>query len=199
MVNEKISGVILFGATGTGKSTLLRSLSEIASVELINIPLNITDDMLLGGIDIETTIKAGSKVLSKSLLERAKHNIIYIDDINLLRTETVRILQGSSAGDNINNYGYTVLAGANQQEGDLNLNILDKFGLSVSLNDIFTEEERTEIIKNNLKFEDDPQKFRAVAQGELEKIKQEIVCGKNILPKVEISSQILELIAVYCH
>ena len=199
LVNEKISGVILFGATGTGKSTLLRSLSEIASVELINIPLNITDDMLLGGIDIETTIKAGSKVLSKSLLERAKHNIIYIDDINLLRTETVRILQGSSAGDNINNYGYTVLAGANQQEGDLNLNILDKFGLSVSLNDIFTEEERTEIIKNNLKFEDDPQKFRAVAQGELEKIKQEIVCGKNILPKVEISSQILELIAVYCH
>ena len=89
LVNEKISGVILFGATGTGKSTLLRSLSEIASVELINIPLNITDDMLLGGIDIETTIKAGSKVLSKSLLERAKHNIIYIDDINLLRTETV--------------------------------------------------------------------------------------------------------------
>lgn len=52
-------------------------------MELINIPLNITDDMLLGGIDIETTIKAGSKVLSKSLLERAKHNIIYIDDINL--------------------------------------------------------------------------------------------------------------------
>lgn len=51
-----------------------------------------------------------------------------------------------------------MLAGANQQEGDLNLNILDKFGLSVSLNDIFTEE-RTEIIKNNLKFEDDPQKF----------------------------------------
>ena len=60
LVNEKISGVILFGATGSGKSTLLRSLAEITAAELINIPLNITDDMLLGDIDIETTIKAGT-------------------------------------------------------------------------------------------------------------------------------------------
>lgn len=199
LVNEKISGVILFGATGSGKSTLLRSLAEITVAELINIPLNITDDMLLGDIDIETTIKAGTKVLSKSLLERAEHNIIYIDDINLLRTETIKILQGSSVGDNINNYRYTLVAGANQKEGDLNLNILDKFGLSVTLNDLVTEEERIEIIKNNLKFEDDPQKYRASAQAQLEKITQEIVCGKNILSKVEISPQILELIAVYCH
>lgn len=192
LVNDKVGGVILFGSKGSGKSTLLRSLQDISSRKLINVPLNITDDMLLGSIDIEKAIKEGRKVLTNSVLNRAENNILYVDDINLLRVDLIKILQENSSK-------YTLLAGANVEESELSLTILDKFGLSVTLEEVKNPKDRCEIIINNLCFEKNSFNFRNSSKNELEKIKQDIEVAKAILNKVEISQQILELIAVYCN
>ena len=54
IVNKKIGGVLINGEKGTAKSTLVRGLGELFSeMKVINLPLNITEDNLVGSIDIE--------------------------------------------------------------------------------------------------------------------------------------------------
>ena len=66
IVNKRIGGVLINGEKGTAKSTLVRGLGELFSeIKVINLPLNITEDNLVGSIDIEKTMKSGKKVFQE--------------------------------------------------------------------------------------------------------------------------------------
>ena len=85
IINEKIGGVLISGEKGSAKSTLVRGLEKILTdKKVINLPLNITEDNLVGSIDIEKTLKTGKKVFQEGILKKCHNNILYIDEINLL-------------------------------------------------------------------------------------------------------------------
>ena len=88
LVNQKAGGLLIGGAKGTAKSVLARSCAELAGdSRLLTLPLNVTEDMLFGSIDIEYAVSLGEKRFSPGILARATDNILYIDDANLLRQE----------------------------------------------------------------------------------------------------------------
>ena len=60
LVNQKAGGLLIGGAKGTAKSVLARSAQELAGGRrLLTLPLNVTEDMLFGSIDIEYAVSFG--------------------------------------------------------------------------------------------------------------------------------------------
>ena len=53
LVNPNIRTVLLRGGSGSAKTTLARAAAGITDRKIINCPLNITDEQLFGGIDVE--------------------------------------------------------------------------------------------------------------------------------------------------
>ena len=53
LVNPNIRTVLLRGGEGTAKTVLARAAAGITDRKIINCPLNITDEQLFGGLDVE--------------------------------------------------------------------------------------------------------------------------------------------------
>lgn len=209
LVNSKVNGVLLVGDKGCGKSVLVRSCQNLlTNVNLLTVPLNITEDMLFGSIDIEYAVNIGKKRFAPGLLARADNNILYIDEINLLRTDILTaLLDITSAGENIverdgisfTHQVNTLLIGSmNIEEGTLPKHILDRFGLYVCLHSEDEVLDRVKIIKNVLTYENNPVKFCQKYSLEEQKLKEKIIQAKKILKEIKVSEAMLALAAQFC-
>lgn len=130
VINPSIGGVLISGEKGTAKSTLVRGLAHLISdMEFVEVPLNITEDNLVGTIDMEKAIVEGKKSFKSGLLKRAHNNILYVDEINLLSEHIVNcLLEVSSTGiNNVEREGisyshkckFSIIGTMNPEEGFL--------------------------------------------------------------------------------
>ena len=102
-VNPAIGGVLLAGEKGTAKSTLVRGLAELLeSAPFVELPLNTTEDRLVGSVDFEAALKKGLLQPEGGLLQQVNGGFLYVDEVNLLSEHIVNILlEVSSTGENI--------------------------------------------------------------------------------------------------
>ena len=204
IVNKRIGGVLINGEKGTAKSTLVRGLGELFSeIKVINLPLNITEDNLVGSIDIEKTMKSGKKVFQEGLLKKCHNNILYVDEINLLGDSIVSsILEVASREINYverdgvsfsHECKFLLIGTMNPEEGDLRPQLLDKFGLYV--NAAGTEDilERVKVIKKRLEYENNPIKFCEKYKEEEEILKEKVEHAKERIEKIKVSDQIMNI------
>ena len=209
LVNQKAGGLLIGGAKGTAKSVLARSAQELAGGRrLLTLPLNVTEDMLFGSIDIEYAVSRGKKRFSAGILARATDNILYIDEANLLRQELLTaVLDANSAGvNNVERDGIsyshavrtTVIATMNPEEGTLPGHILDRFGLYVDVQPLMEIEQRAEVIRRALAYSRNIPAFRAQYAAETESLAEKIAAARLLLPQVEASDAMLTLAAQLC-
>ncbi|WIV11796.1 magnesium chelatase subunit D family protein [Proteiniborus sp. MB09-C3] len=205
LVNPRIGGVLISGEKGTGKSTIVRSIPSIFnSVDIIDLPLNITEDRLIGSIDLEKAILFGNKELDEGILKKADGNILYIDEVNLLGDSIINtILQVSSSGfNNIEREGisykhssrFVLIGTMNPEEGSLKSIFLDKFGLFVSVEGEMNLENRKEIIRRRLLYEGDKENFHEQWLKECIALKDKIENGKKLINQIKISKELLNTI-----
>ena len=181
---------------------------EELRMEVINLPLSITEDRLIGSIDVQRILKDGEKALQPGLLARANQNILYVDEINLLPDHiTDDLLDVTALGWNtIEREGFSVthptrfvfVGSMNPEEGELRPQILDRFPLSSPIKTVNDEEARVRIIKNNLLFEKDPTGFKDRFKDTAEKLKRKIADARVLLPKIEIREEIYRVAASIC-
>ena len=102
LVNPYAGGLLIGGRKGTAKTTLVRATQELlAPRKIIDLPLNVTEDMLFGSIDIEYAVSKGERRFLPGILGRANDNVLYIDEANLLRQELLTaVLDANSDGFN---------------------------------------------------------------------------------------------------
>lgn len=177
-------------------------------MEVINLPLSITEDRLIGSIDVEKILKEGERALQPGLLAQANQNILYVDEINLLPDHvTDDLLDATALGWNtIEREGFSIthptrfvfVGTMNPEEGELRPQILDRFPLSALIKTVDSEEKRVQIIKNNLLFEKDPQAFKNRFKEDEEKLKKKIANARTLLPKVEVREEIYRIVASIC-
>ncbi|MCD8501650.1 MAG: AAA family ATPase [Bacillaceae bacterium] len=60
IVNAKLGGLLICGERGTAKSTLVRAIVKLVNnKKVIELPLNTTEEMVVGTVNVETAIKHG--------------------------------------------------------------------------------------------------------------------------------------------
>jgi magnesium chelatase subunit D len=178
------------------------------SVSVVELPVGATEDRLVGTIDIEKAIKTGEKHFDPGILAQANRNILYIDEVNLLDDHLVDVLLDAAAmgvnfvereGVSFSHPSQFVLIGTmNPEEGELRPQLLDRFALSVEVKGVPYKEARAEIVRKRIAFESDPTGFVASQIENQEQIRQKIIAATKLLPKVKLSSQLLDLIIQIC-
>ena len=209
LVNQKAGGLLIGGAKGTAKSVLARSCAELAGGRrLLTLPLNMTEDMLFGSIDIEYAVSLGEKRFSPGLLARATDNILYIDEANLLRQDLLTaVLDANSAGvNNVERDGIscshavrtTLIATMNPEEGTLPPHILDRFGMYVDVQALTAVQERVEIMQRALAYSRNILEFRRRYAEETQQLAAKLAAAGELLPQVMASDAMLMLAAQLC-
>ena len=92
-IHPGVGGVLVSGEKGTAKSTLIRALPELLPQKrLLELPLNITVDRLVGSVDVERVVRDGERAVSHGILSDADGQLLYVDEINLLPEYIVNVL-----------------------------------------------------------------------------------------------------------
>ncbi len=174
-------------------------------MRVVDLPLSVTIDRLVGTVDVELFLKEGRKALQPGILAEANRNILYIDEVNLLDDYIADSLLDSAAmgwntiereGISFRHPARFILVGSmNPEEGELRPQILDRFGLCVDVTAPMDPEMRVEIAKRVEEFHEDPLNFYKKYENEERKLTERISQAKEILPRVEIGEDLLKLLA----
>jgi magnesium chelatase subunit I len=172
---------------------------------VVDLPMNATEDRVVGTLDLEHAIKKGEKRFEAGVLADSNRGILYVDEVNLLDDHIVDVLLDSAAmGVNIverEGVSFThpaefILVGTmNPEEGELRPQLLDRFGLCVNITGINEPTQRVEIVKNWTLFEADPQGMHSIWQPRDQELAERIVQARALLPHVTISDELLLRIA----
>lgn len=241
IVNPNIGGLLISGPKGTGKSTIVHSVSSILpeyeivegcgfncnpkstetfctlckerktintvrkKMKVVNLPLSCTEDRLLGSVDIELLLKSGKKKIIVGVLGEANRNILYVDEVNLLPDHLVDDILDAAASpwNKIEREGFSIshpdnfiLVGTmNPEEGELRPQILDRFPLCVHVKSIHEPEQRVEIVKRTILYENNPDIFYKNFEQDNLALKTLIHQAQMLLPKVEINESYIIAVA----
>lgn len=200
LVNPRIGGVLLCGEKGTAKSTLVRGAAALSGKKVVDLPLNATEDMLIGSIDFEATVKEGKRKFAGGILERANGNILYVDEINLLSDSMASaVVSAAAAGENLveregisyrHECSFVLVGTMNPEEGGLRPQLLDKFGLYVGVSGERDIEQRVEIIRRRIQYEKSPVHFCEAYESDRRKLEKKISNARNLLPQVHADENV---------
>lgn len=174
---------------------------ETRKMRVVELPLGITEDRLVGTLDIEHALKHGEKRFEPGILADANRNFLYVDEVNLLEDHIIDLLLDSAAmgqntvereGVSFSHPARFILVGTmNPEEGDLRPQLMDRFGLCVYVESIRDRDLRIEILKRRSRFDGDPEGFFESVQDDQRVLSDEIIRSREHLPKVDISGEIL--------
>ena len=207
--DDGLLGVLIKGPTGTAKSVLVRSfVNMLPDKEIVNVPQNVTDEQLFGGLDIEDAIISGKATIKDGILQRADGNILYIDNINLFDPRMLSSVLDCAESEKVtveregisSEYGLrtTVIATMDPAEQTLPDSIADRFDICVQSCSAEDRDERSSIIRLNLDFEADPEGFAERYSKEDSEVLLRIGRAREILKNVKITRPDLKKISAVC-
>ncbi|MFC1706047.1 ATP-binding protein [Planctomycetota bacterium] len=196
-IDPTIGGVLIRGQKGTGKSTAVRALgSLLPRGRLVELPLNATEDRLVGTLHLEEALRTGERRFQPGLLAEADRGLLYVDEVNLLDDHLVDLLLDVAASgvNRVEREGISeshdarfVLVGTmNPEEGELRPQLLDRFGLCVVVTGLCDPAARQRIVHQQLLRQDDPESFAASSLREDEALAQHLAVARSALVAVQV-------------
>ena len=170
-------------------------------MRVVELPLGVTEDRLVGTLDIDRAIRKGEKRFDPGLLAEANRNFLYVDEVNLLEDHIVDLLLDSAAmgvntvereGISFSHPARFMLVGTmNPEEGDLRPQLLDRFGLCVHVTSVREPELRVEILRRKAAFDDNPSGSAQVWDAEQHALALRIVEAQAALRSIPPSDAAL--------
>ncbi|WP_338683036.1 putative cobaltochelatase [Streptomyces acidiscabies] len=178
------------------------------AARMVELPVGASEDRLVGALDIERALAEGVKAFEPGLLADAHRGILYVDEVNLLHDHLVDLLLDAAAmgasyvereGVSVRHAARFLLVGTmNPEEGELRPQLLDRFGLTVEVAASREPDQRVEVVRRRLAYDDNPSEFSARWAGEEAAVRQRIVAARELLPSVLLGDGALRQIAATC-
>ncbi|MCT9081915.1 putative cobaltochelatase [Streptomyces fulvoviolaceus] len=175
---------------------------------MVELPVGASEDRLVGALDIERALAEGVKAFEPGLLADAHRGILYVDEVNLLHDHLVDLLLDAAAmgasyvereGVSVRHASKFLLVGTmNPEEGELRPQLLDRFGLTVEVAASREPDQRVEVVRRRLAYDDDPAGFAERWADEEASVRQRIVAARELLPSVRLGDGALRQIAATC-
>ncbi|MFF5017921.1 putative cobaltochelatase [Streptomyces sp. NPDC001165] len=175
---------------------------------MVELPVGASEDRLVGALDIERALAEGVKAFEPGLLADAHRGILYVDEVNLLHDHLVDLLLDAAAmgasyvereGVSVRHAARFLLVGTmNPEEGELRPQLLDRFGLTVEVAASREPDQRVEVVRRRLAYDDDPAGFAARWAEEEAAVRARIVAARELLPQVRLGDGALRQIAATC-
>src|ERR1700746_2601124 len=164
------------------------------------LPINASEDRVVGTIDREAALKEGAKRFEPGVLADANRNILYVDEVNLLDDHIVDVLLDAAAmgvntvereGVSVSHPSRFILVGTmNPEEGELRPQLLDRFGLCVDVEGIRDLDQRFAMVEKRSKWESDPNTFASEHAESEQDVRSHIAEGIATFPEVDLPREI---------
>ncbi len=181
---------------------------ERRRMRVVELPVNASEDRVVGTIDTEAAIKLGERRFEPGLLADANRGILYVDEVNLLDDHIVDVLLDAAAmgwnvvereGISFSHPSRFILVGTmNPEEGDLRPQLLDRFGLCVDITGLRDLDERVRIMERDSQRTWDGPGLDSQFLDSEDHLKAVIQEAKQLLPRVQITPTIGWFIALVC-
>ena len=194
------------GDKGAGKSTAARGLAELLppGAPFVNLPIGATEDRLLGGLDIERTLK-NEPTLKPGLVARAHGGVLYVDEVNLLADHLADALLDTAAsgvlvvereGFSVSQPAEFVLLGSmNPEEGSLRPQLLDRFALVVDVEAPMDPAMRAAVLQHRLSYDADRVAFCARWQDDQASVRARLASARARLGTSVVSAELVQHVA----
>ena len=155
--------------------TYLKQLTSSCGMEVLKAPANISAEQLLGSLDVEASLQAGSLVMSKGLLKRVHGNLLLlpmVERMDLLAIALIsQALDEKNAFDQSTHFGVIAFDESDSVDESISPRLLDRLAFELYL--------------DQLSFAD--------IKESLEVNAEDIQEAKKLLPSVKCSDEYLEV------
>ncbi len=172
---------------------------KVKKAPFVQVPIGITEDRLVGSIDVAASLNTGEQVFQPGILAEAHRGVLYVDDINLLDDGIVNLILEAIGREqnNIERDGLSLshpcksllIATYNPEEGALRDHVLDRFAIVLSADQSIDNAQRVEITKSVLSHAENNIKFSEKWSEESDNLSTQLILARQWLKDVKITKE----------